>query len=170
MDNQHVQVDSHELAWLAGCIECDGSISIGYHNSSKTGIRPQCSITFCNTGMVMFNRVKAIWDGLGVQGYVRQLTPRANRPQCKPVYQIEAVSQTKCKKLLEAIYPWLMYKKPQADIMLEFIASRMQHFRQKGVPHSKRELQLIYNMRVLNHKGTSQTEDRELVAAIAAAR
>lgn len=169
MDNQHVQVDSHELAWLAGCIECDGSISIGYHNRAHTGIRPQCSITFCNTGEVMFNRVKDVWDAIGVKAYVRQLTRRPNRPNCKPVYQIELCSQAKCKKLLEAIYPWLMYKKPQADIMLEFINSRMSKFRRKGVRHSKRELQLIYNMRVLNHKGTSQTEDRELVAAIAAA-
>ena len=50
MDNQHVTLDSTELAWLAACVECDGSISIGYHNRVKTGIKPQCAITFCNTG------------------------------------------------------------------------------------------------------------------------
>jgi hypothetical protein len=170
MDNQHTLIDSHELAWLAGCIECDGSILMGYHNRAKTGIKPKCGVTFCNTGEVIFNRVLTILKSLDITGYVRELK-RHNRPHCKPVFQVELQNQSKCRKLLTAIYPYLLYKKPQADLVLEFIESRISRGARRGsrVPFNKRELQIVYSARVLNHKGVSQTEDHDLVAAIAAA-
>lgn len=121
----------------------------------------------------MFQRVLSIMKAIGVDGYMRELKTRKDKPQCKPLYQVELMNQSKCKKFLEAIYKYLLYKKPQADAVLEFINSRMaQHAQQGGkrVPFSKRELQLVYNIRILNKRGTSQTEDRDLVEAIASAQ
>ena len=176
MDNQHIaddlKLDSHELAYLAGCIECDGSIHIGYHHVS-TGMRPQCCINFTNTNEVLYTRILNDLKAIAPKIYIRHLATRENKPNSKPVYAVEVCTQTGCKLVLEAILPWLLSKKAQADLVLEFIYSRMSKGAKRGcgyLPLSRRELQIVYDIRVLNHRGISQTADRGLLEAIEKAK
>ena len=170
MDNPYVQVDSHELAWLAGVVESDGSIFIAM--ATRNYPHPQPVLSVCNTNELLLKRTANILNGIGVNPYIRQLK-RANRPEAKPMYQIDIQTQSKCKKVLDAIHPYLFSKKAQADLMLEFINSRFDRGAVQGAstraPFSKRELILVRDIRLLNHKGTAQTEDRKLSAAIEAA-
>lgn len=170
MDNQHVQIDSHELAWLAGVIESDGSIYIGL--ASRNYPHPQPVVTICNTNRLLLERTSNILRCIAIEPYIRELR-RQNRPESKPVYQIDVQTQSRCKKLLEAILPYMFSKKAQADLVLEFINSRFSRGVTRGNSirnsYSKRELSIVRDVRMLNQKGTSQTEDCRLAAAIEAA-
>lgn len=172
MDNPHVLVTETELAYLAGIIDGEGCISINHAGEWKTNKSFQCKVRLANSNLDLINWVMQTLEKLGIKGYIAHSRRCENNPKWKRVYDLGILNQTKCHTVLSAIRPYLVSKRAQADLVLEWIDSRWNRKKPEGfryIPYSKRELEIVQQLKVLNQRGTSQTVDYELAEMIAKA-
>lgn len=147
MGNQ--QVKTHfEIGWLVGFIEGEGCLTInrikGYGKSNK--LLPYISLVGTNTASM--ERAIEIAKNLELPMYIsnRSYGPR------NPVIRIEATGLGRTAKWLAVIEPYLVGKKRQAELMLEFIASR-EISRKKHPwmkPYTDEELAIYDQIHILN--------------------
>lgn len=170
MDNQHTLVDSHELAWLAGIVDGEGCLDMSKIPYGHT-IRLQTRVRVANTSELLMKRISNIAERLGIRFHISldvYNRGKKSRANFKPVYGMEIQNQTNCKKIISAILPYLVLKDKQANLMLEFINSRINRGARQGIkiPYNKRELTIAQEMRILNQRGVTQTADHNLLAWI----
>ena len=155
--NQQVRPD--ELAWLAGIIDGEGTINIISKPGSrkrKDGTRKRNYWTFLqivNTNEILVLKVIEIMKKLNANPYVweKQATDK-----WKKAYQLSLQRMSKVKRVLEKIFPYLIAKRRQAEITLNFINSRLSKFqkgRGKCNPYTEEEMEWINEIRRLNHRG-----------------
>lgn len=148
------------LGYIAGFI--DGEGSIGFHmtkyaskNRKTKQIRPYLSIA--NTNL---NILKFIKGYLAVGGSTYQVADATRWREC---YSLRIEGLIRLKKVLQLLAPYLILKKKQAELTLEFAESRLRlyggnpHRRPQKEPfdsrYSKRELEIVREVRALNpHK------------------
>jgi intein/homing endonuclease len=166
MDNPHVLVDEKELAYLAGILDGEGCISIskstwrGSHHSFAPRVR------VANSNLNIINHIADTMRKLGIEPYLSFCKRCEDNPKWKRVYELGLQNQTKCQKLLSVIKDYLVGKREQAYLVLEFAESRMSHPVRKKT-YTKRELEIVQLLTNLNQRGTSQTVDYELAEMIA---
>ena len=109
-----------DLAYLAGILDGEGSISIHKHKdkSSHLGYCYQLVINVANTNEWLIN-----WIHLSFGGWIYK--KRMISRHYKQVY-LWSASSLQAKTLLELVLPYLRIKKPQAEIALQF-QSKKQH-------------------------------------------
>lgn len=172
MDNPHVLVTETELAYLAGIIDGEGCISINHAGVWKKTKAFQCKVRVANSNQNLINWVMQILGKLDIKAHITHSKRCEDNPKWKRVYDVAVLNQTKCHTLLKAISPYLIGKKAQASLLLEWIESRWNQKRPEGfryIPYSKRELEIVQQLKNLNQRGTSQTVDYELAEMIAKA-
>lgn len=156
MGNQQVRPD--ELAWLAGIIDGEGTINIVKKpdRKRKDGTRRYnywTLLQLSNTNEILIMKVIEIMKKLGTNPYIWE---KAETEKWKKSYQLSLQRMTKVKKILDQIKPYLIAKKPQAEIVLNFINSRLSKF-QKGRgrynPYTEEEIKWIEEIKKLNHRG-----------------
>jgi hypothetical protein len=103
-----------QLGYIAGVIDGEGSISI-IKASGKYHFSYQLRLIVTNTDYRMLKWLK---DTIGY-GNVAERKRKITQPNWSPVY-IYSVTATKAKNLLVTIYPYLVIKREQADIAIEF--------------------------------------------------
>jgi len=120
-------ISREQLAWLAGIIDGEGSIEVGWtnqYNKDKSVIPSKmmyCRIKIANNDVFMVREVSRIFKGIGV-GFSFRTFKRKDRVHW--TMSIKTQGKGNCKKVLKAIYPYLITKIQQADKMLEIIAYR----------------------------------------------
>ena len=121
MDNQ--QATLIEISWLAGI--WDGEGTIGVRNNTKIKqFSPRMHVV--NTNPLIMQKVFEIVEKLGITPYFREKD--AGEFGVKQCWVIGVDTLTKSKVLLDAMLPYLVGKKPQAEMLLKFVESRLERF------------------------------------------
>jgi hypothetical protein len=135
-DNQQETIQAIELAWLAGVLDCDGSVQMTVPKSPKAKHHRRINvwIDFSNSDAAIINKVIDVLDRLGIGHY-------DGNKFIKPVYKQDGTfykSETKicmfCRisklksieRLLSVISPYLVgQKKHFTEIILRFVRKRL---------------------------------------------
>lgn len=133
-----------DICWLAGLTDGDGSI--GIHKQSHNGngqLVP--SFTIVTTCKLTRDHLDALLDRLEVG---RHWTERASkRPNWKVCWLLQVRGMRRVKPLLMMLAPHLVTKKREAEIMLQFIGSRLDVPMRRG--YNTHELAMIAEVREL---------------------
>ena len=116
-DNQ--QITDTDIAWLAGIMDAEGSIGLYKNGNGNYYAR----VTITNTDIRMFDKIKNILEKLHLSVYIKENERQKGR-NWKPRWQMVFSGSTKPKKFLNTLMPYLVTKKLEAKLTLEFIESR----------------------------------------------
>lgn len=103
-----------ECAWLAGFIDGEGTISLSVSRRTSC-VRPYLSVT--NTNLDNIGRARVLLRAL----IDHDLRPLPRRSKHRPGFLLTATRHKDIHVVLKAIRPWLVGKRPQADLMLEYL-------------------------------------------------
>lgn len=124
MDNQQERL--FDLGWLIGVIESEGSFTLCKSCRNKRGYRYTPLITMTNCDETMLDNYKRILSYLDIPFYVYKRryisgVVKSNRP----VIGIITRGYKRVKKMLDIITPFMVSKKEQAEILLDFVNYRL---------------------------------------------
>lgn len=120
-------ISREQLAWLAGIIDGEGSLEVGWtnqYNKDKSVIPSKmmyCRIKVGNNDVFMIREISRIFKGLNV-GFSFRTTKRRDRQYWS--LEIKTQGKGNCKKVLQSVYPYLVTKVQQADKILGIISYR----------------------------------------------
>jgi hypothetical protein len=125
-DNYPSGVPSHEVAYTAGFFDGEGCVSIARYLQRG---RPYhtLAIIFTNTNFQVLEWLQQRWGG-----HLTKPTKPSN-PRHRPSRNLW-LSAGPARPLLLAMLPYLIIKKPQVEIALEFINSRSNNRGRQGDP------------------------------------
>lgn len=115
------QITSHQLAWLAGIWDGEGTLMIHYTNRNYYVGRA----TLTNTSVIMINEIVKILDDYGIKGHIFLEDRKVkNHKKC---YHLTINKLLNVKKLIELMSPYLIVKKAHSELLLRFIESRLKY-------------------------------------------
>lgn len=115
------QVTSHQLAWLSGIWDGEGSFQINSH-IIKNGEYYNARLTLTNSSVEMIAEIVSILDNCGVKAHLfkEQMRKKKHR-QC---YHLTVNKISSVKKTTELMLPYLIAKKAHAKLLLRFVGLR----------------------------------------------
>lgn len=133
MDNQQV-----DLAWLAGLYDGEGCIWLGWiqRDSNYRYLIPHVHLT--NTSVHTMNAAATVLRRHGVPFNV---TVHKQRKSQRPLIHIQTNGLKRAKRFLSTIGPYLVGKKAEADLLSEYIESRLRT--PHKAPYSDREQAIV---------------------------
>ena len=135
------KVEETELAWVAEFIDGDGTILL----SKRAG-----RIEIYNTNLEALNKAKQI---LGSRDLKRDyIYSNKGFPRRKPGYHTTINKQTLLKHTLIKILPYLVEKREQGKILLEYLNLRKKHPR-FSLKEKKKLSSLVKRMKAVNQRG-----------------
>lgn len=117
------QVTDTQLAWLAGIIDGEGTITVGFLNTRETR-QYAPSVTVVNTNPVMIATILAIYDQLGVGSHVME-RDRTKSLGKRSIWNVTVQRMGGIEKLLTVLAPFMVAKRAQAELLLRFVRSRI---------------------------------------------
>lgn len=129
-----------DKAWFAGIIDGEGCISI-----YKRGNNFVPSVKIANTNELLINKCKQILSEAGIEYFLRY-SDRGDRKNAKPAWELMMESRPRVIAVLQLIYPYLVSKKIQADLVLDWCSAG----KRKKIDT---ETNYIPNIRELNLRG-----------------
>lgn len=166
MGNPQPKVHEWEIGWLAGFIDADGSIHFSVQSRQKADGTAYYSpyIQIANTDVPTLARVTDLLERMGLPVHVhwkenKQGFQRKTGQKRKQWYT-RAVGMKRCERWLSALLPYFTTRNEQAELMLEFIHSRLSHEGNaiKGdTRYSEREMAIITTVRNKNRGLGSET-------------
>lgn len=164
MDNQ--QVTKEEIGWLAGIIDGEGTVGMYYQNKKKYHtINP--SIEIVNTDPSILNKIMFILVRLDCTPYIQ--TKKHNvklNPNWKLSYNLKIQKQIKLRRLIPIILPYLTgIKKYKADLILQFLLSRMNKGKPSNKDYTEYEHKLIDEFRNLRDYTLDTFNGEDIVQA-----
>lgn len=115
-----------EKGWLAGIIDGEGSVGIGVtQGKTKSGLpifRAQVQMSNCNLAII--EKYVGLLADLGISK-VPTLNEREGPRHVGKEYHVTVARLADVERLLEFCLPRLVGKRPQAEIVLRFVRSRM---------------------------------------------
>jgi len=144
-----------EGAYLAGYLDGDGTITIGLakNKKSKRGLNPHYDVALITCNKIFAKDLKNLVGG-DLQVFIYH-----DSRQKKEGYKIAFCNQRSALAFLEIIYPFLILKKQQAKLMMEYLNQRLSDRRRGNcVQISDRCWEIIREIRRLNSgiKGEQQ--------------
>jgi hypothetical protein len=101
-----------EIGYVAGLF--DGEGTIGYYQGRIAGFSLRVKIVLTD-----FRPIYWLKEKLGI-GFV---TYRKRKPPCRDVMEWQAKSRADVKEFLRAIEPYLLIKREQAQLLIEFLST-----------------------------------------------
>ena len=150
-DNQQQSVQETELAWLAGVLDCDGSVQITIPRATRARQHRVVNvwISFDNTDAFLINRIIDILDRLGIGHYDAEKNIRPCYGENGKVYLSEKKICLFCRiskmqhiqTLLGQLLPYLVgQKKALSQIILRFVGRRL---KQGRTPYEEDDLIIV---------------------------
>ena len=154
-----------ELAWLAGIVDGEGTIGIHRTNSKRYKhpyLRPHFQIV--NTDLRILEKARAIVTAITGRPHNLVVTNKpGNGWKCG--YRIAANTQIANVLLLPMLMPYLIGKREQAELVLEFSKCRLA--RTGSTKHwyefKDRDEAIYSNCLQLNRRGEPQTQSAEVI-------
>ena len=133
------EITATDKAWLAGVIEGDGSIGMGFHQQhdrKKNGSRAfavKPAITFANQDMKLIERVAFLLES--ITGKVPRIKEeRSNYPNGRGCVQLYLTGMQAVDEVLRALLPYFVGDKlSKARLLQRFTASRLNGAFGKGI-------------------------------------
>lgn len=140
---QPLEMSSHDAAYLAGFIDADGSISIRMTTNPRRRKKVQlhATIAIYNTNVEVMN-----WLANKIGGQHSRMFKKHQRH--KDILVLQSRSVIDVAKILRTVLPYLIVKRRQAEIVLEFCENRILY---SG--YTEREFELKDIVQALNHRG-----------------
>jgi len=144
-----------DIARLAMLVECEGSITIGMSPPTKTRNRPSLSpmVSITNTSMVIMEEARCTLIGEGI-GFSFKTKRYGSGFGTKLRQDLQISGFHRTEQILTTILPFLNSKKTQAELVMEFIASRKQSFGR--AMYSDREWRITTDIRKLNGRKSNR--------------
>lgn len=166
-----MKTEKEELAWLAGAWDGEGSISIfprferyRYRNGEKEIEKNPfrkltATLTLVNTEQSFMAEAIRILDKHGIAVWVQERKLNKRNKNHSDCWQLVCRKLEAIKKFLELIFPYLISKKPQADLVLRFVNSRLEQLskRKNGLGYTEEEQSLEQQIRILNKRGQNES-------------
>ena len=150
----------HIPSYLAGFIDGEGSIGLNKELDKRKGpryfhYRPSLQIVNTHEGVMKF-----IHQQLGYGDY-RHVGE--NRRHHRGIYRVAVRNQGYLLELLKCLLPYLIIKRRQAELLVEYIEQR-QNAWAKGwhKPTTARDHEIFKELRILNLRGEAAKE-RDLI-------
>lgn len=154
-------LEEKDLVRLAAFIDCEGTIALQGWNKGKGGCSIQPKVSIFNSDPVFVQEVINIYNRLGVKLFIETQKRKANH---KIVYRLVVLGISRVHRVLTSIKSYLINKRGQAEVVLEFCELRIAASkigRGRRVPYGQRELELERQIKLLNLRGVSETENCE---------
>jgi len=139
-----------ETAFVAGIVEGEGTLAIiksKYVHQMKQYISLSPRIVLGNNEVQLINFCQRILGG-GIYKSTRDMKRKGHRGRF-PVYYLTISGQRRVLEVLQKIYPYLISKKREAEILMEFCKSRLDNGG-RGCPYTSREWE-IYELLIKLH-------------------
>jgi len=141
-----------QLGYLVGLIEGEGTIGLSIHSKgAKKGQRWDVYLKISNTNKELLENLRKM---LG-SGRVKVHDRKAFRPNRKPEYALTYMRHSDLQNLLEQTMAFLIVKKRNAELMLEYLKLRkiVRKEGHKNGFHFKREYEIFEEFKGLNKRG-----------------
>ncbi len=132
---------------IAWSIAWEGTISLFYQKYKKDNELIGCYYPIISIGNTNLELLKRFHD---LTGYGRIGGGFKRGGNCKPINQWRIKSIYECKALLEQIISYLPSKREQGEILLKFLARRIEIW---GLPYDSEDAELVKKIRILNKRG-----------------
>ena len=178
-DNQQEIPTESEIAWLAGVIECDGTISLSCYVRNEKGTKPKIGneIKLYNTDAGVIAKATDIIERLGLKKYLYERAQIPMEMKDGKVYgdtsrimlSVSVKNINDAYLLGKLLHPWMFGEKQhRLALMIQYLARRIEKFKEnngyKRIPLDKGDCELIveFYKRFVKRKG----HNRHLVEAI----
>lgn len=119
-------MNTHDIAWLAGIMEGEGTFAI-YHQKRK-GKDLDClrgNISVTNTDPGLMNKCYDIFKSMGIEMHMHEYTNK--KGSTKPVYDMQTSRADYVKIACEILMPYLFGEKnAKAKMLLRFVTKRLE--------------------------------------------
>lgn len=121
-------MNTHDLAWLAGIMEGEGTFSI-YHQKRKTNKEGpngqlRATISLTNTDVFLIEKAYQVFKDIGVELHISEY--KNKKGSTKPVFDMSTARQENVRLICEALLPYLFgEKKAKAQMLLRFVNKRI---------------------------------------------
>jgi hypothetical protein len=126
-----------DKAYIASFLDGEGSLGVYLCGGGRVGTRPL--VSFYNNKIEVLNWINSRYKGF--------LCKKPKKPRHRNSYCLQIGSKKKCLKLLEDIYPYLILKIKQADLVIEYCKV------QDHSCFSKRDQEILEEIKKLNMTG-----------------
>lgn len=157
-DNQQEIPTEGEIAWLAGVIECDGTIMLSCFVRKEADRKPKIGteIKLYNTDGGIIMKAVDIFQRLGLSHYLQERMQKSMDMQNGKQYgdTTKSILSVSVKNLGDAyclgklLHPWMAgEKKHRLSLMIQYLARRIEKFEQnngyKRIPLDKGDCELV---------------------------
>jgi len=123
-----------EKAYLAGLIDGEASFCISKHEFSRKGTWLQPCLDICNNNEECLEYIREMYGGT-----INTVKNRA--------HHLRFTHPRIIKKMLEDVLPYMIVKKEEAKVMLNFCESRL---RRRGTAYTRNEWAWYQALRIFN--------------------
>jgi intein/homing endonuclease len=138
MNSRGADLERTDLAYLAGIIDGEGSLSVRAEqkNGGRLDIALKPYLDIVNTNMRLIQRVHTILAQAGVDCRIYTHSPAAGGRLT--AYRVRMDSAHKIMKILPLVIPYLTAKRRRAELVYAFLSRRARRLSQGGGPNGAR--------------------------------
>jgi intein/homing endonuclease len=152
------QVTENNIAWLAGIIDGEGTISIAKSNRKSGKVNLTIKISIENTSTLIINEICKVFKSKGIKYYIYSRKPRTKKH--KAAYVVNVCKLKDAIEFSNLLYEHLISKKEQAILVKKFAESRINTPKKYGCiknPFTKEEIDICNKIQDLNKLGPTDT-------------
>jgi len=157
------KLDKTEIAWLAGLIDGDGTITLVQNNKNKDGYRYYLPcLSIANTDSEVIYHIVKIFAKAGIRFDIQEIDPQKNyrdrtrKWNLRPLMRIEVKGIKSAYPIVKAMIPYLASKKKRiAELVTRFCEIRLYKLFAKQSTergYSNVELEIIKEVKELNKR------------------
>lgn len=148
MDNQQPSISSFEYGWMCGIIDGEGCFGLWSRGGNRNHeFKPGFRLS--NTSKAVIDAFSNLLDRMAVPYHI--VYYKARNERSKEYWTISIEGFKRLKRFLPVIKDALVEKKPQADLIWEWILSRDSKWH--VLSYNERELEIPKLVAQLNHRG-----------------
>lgn len=142
------------IGWLIGFVEGEGTLTITKSNKRKNGkysLFPSLQISNTDIHLIEFAQINLKKLGIGSYIYHKKGINRADS------HTLYCGGYKRLSKLIPIILPYLIAKKRQAELILEYVNNRKNL--ERWQKYSLRDLEIVKEIKMLNIKPKYQCKE-----------
>jgi len=156
----------HKLAWLAGLWDGEGSITMFVAQERNKAPKIIPTLVLVNTNAHIVNEALNIISEIGARFHVFE---RPENKKHKACFQLTTRNMGHIKAVLGALIPYLVGKKPQAEMLLRYVNRRMELADKTGrtthLGYDDDDWSMQRAVQALNRRGPEPSETKGLAAS-----